>query len=74
MADPSRDRRKSGTLPDAHWGDAEAPLPDWRTEPDDDADPDDELLPETPDDVIAVLGFDPLDEDKDDDRDRKARD
>jgi hypothetical protein len=32
-------------------------IPDWRTGLDDD-DPDDELV-ETPEDVIAVLGFDP---------------
>lgn len=48
-------------LPDAHWGTAEAPLPDWREGDDDDPDPDDEELPETPPDVIAMLGFDPLD-------------
>ena len=32
---------------------------DWRKEADD-RDPDDELLPQTPADVVAVLGFDPL--------------
>jgi hypothetical protein len=47
-------------LPDAHWGTAEAPLPDWREGgEDDDVDPDDELLAETPPDVITMLGFDP---------------
>jgi uncharacterized protein len=52
----------SGALPDARWGTAATPLPDWRRAGlDDDADPDDELLPETPPDVIAALGFDPLD-------------
>jgi hypothetical protein len=33
---------------------------DWRDVLDDEVDPDDELLPETPADVVAVLGFDPL--------------
>ena len=34
---------------------------DWRKNADaTDSDPDDELLPETPTDVIAALGFDPL--------------
>lgn len=46
-------------LPDAHWGTATTPLPPV-TE-DDDPDPDDELLPETPPDVVAMLGFDPRD-------------
>ena len=32
--------------------------PDWRDEIGDESDPDDELI-QTPDDVIAVLGFDP---------------
>jgi len=52
----------SDTLPNVHWGDAEAPLPDWRdgASPED-PDPDDELLDETPADVIEMLGFDPLD-------------
>jgi len=35
---------------------------DWRGAAVADADPDDELLPETPLDVLLVLGFDPLDE------------
>jgi len=30
-----------------------------------DADPDDEELPQTPQDIVAVLGFDPLDEKQD---------
>lgn len=46
-------------LPDARWGSAETPLP--AVADDDDDDPDDELLAETPADVIAMLGFDPLD-------------
>jgi DNA topoisomerase IB len=52
-ADDDGDRE----LPDAHWGEVGSPLPD----PDeDDEDPDDELLEVTPADVIAMLGFDPL--------------
>ena len=56
------DEPEDDELPDAHWGSAEAELPDWRTvlADEDDAD-DDELLDETPPDVIAMLGFDPLD-------------
>lgn len=48
-------------LPMAHFGPVGTPLPDesdWT----DDPDPDDEELDETPPDVIAMLGFDPLDE------------
>jgi 8-oxo-dGTP pyrophosphatase MutT (NUDIX family) len=50
-------------FPEAHWDDVDTPLPNWRDSEDDDADPDDELLEETPPDVVAMLGFDPLDED-----------
>lgn len=49
----------SDDLPDVHFGSAEAPLSaDWK----DASDPeiDDELLSETPPDVVALLGFDPL--------------
>jgi len=45
---------------DVHFGGIGKPLPDWRKAGLDDADPDDELLDETPADVIAILGFDPL--------------
>lgn len=45
-------------IPDARFGSAEAEDADWRAAPD--ADADDELLPETPADVILMLGFDPL--------------
>lgn len=40
-------------------------LPDWRADndPNADDDPDDEPLAKTPPDVVAVLGFDPLDVD-----------
>jgi len=49
-------------FPNAHWGNIGNPLPDWRAiDQEDDAD-DDRELPETPPDVIAILGFDPLDE------------
>jgi hypothetical protein len=46
-------------LPDVYFGDKK-PI-DWR-EAEAEADPDDEELNETPSDVIALLGFDPLDE------------
>ncbi len=41
-------------------------LPDWRKYEKDhpEVDPDDELLPETPADVVAILGFDPLEGDE----------
>ena len=41
-----------------------SPNDDWRTHLVDEEDPDDELLPETPADVIAILGFDPLEDDR----------
>jgi hypothetical protein len=50
-------------LPDVHFGTPETPLPDWRKEPEDDQD--DDALIETPEDVIEMLGFDPLGEDQD---------
>lgn len=47
---------------DVHFGQINSPPGDWREEaPDDDRDPDDEEMAETPADVIEVLGFDPLD-------------
>lgn len=46
-------------LPQAHFGDIEKkPLP-WRGKIKDDPD-DDEELAQTPPDVVAMLGFDPL--------------
>jgi hypothetical protein len=45
-------------FPNAKFGTATAPLPDWR-QGEDEPDPDDEELAETPPDVIAMLGFDP---------------
>lgn len=47
-------------IPDAHFGTATTPLPDWRAAPDD-PDPDDEQI-KTPPDVTMMLGFDPADE------------
>jgi hypothetical protein len=47
-------------LPEARWGTADTPLPPVEDDDPDDMDPDDELLSETPPDVIAMLGFDPL--------------
>lgn len=49
-------------LPDAHFGSPEDGSLDWRDEVYDDNTPDDdEELAETPEDVIDLLGFDPLD-------------
>lgn len=51
---------------DVHFGAVGNDLPDWRGGPlDDDEDPDDEELDATPEDVIQVLGFDPLELDED---------
>jgi hypothetical protein len=52
---------------DATFGNADE-LPDWRkTAIENDTDPDDEDMEETPADVIAILGFDPKDMDDDED-------
>ncbi len=46
---------------DIYFGSVEKPLVDWRKFLEEgDEDPDDELLEETPEDVIMMLGFDPL--------------
>ena len=47
-------------FPDAHFGSADAKPVDWRKVPD--LDPDDTQLPETPRDVVMMLGFDPAKE------------
>jgi hypothetical protein len=50
-------------LPDVFFGPPEAGSLDWRDEVfDDDASDDDAELAETPEDVVELLGFDPLDE------------
>lgn len=53
---------KSTDLPDVWFGSPESEQPDWR-EMDDEEDPDDEELAETPPLVIATLGYDPKDMD-----------
>jgi len=51
-------------FPDVYFGTAESKPLDWRKYPDPDNDvDDDEVLPQTPKDVVEMLGFDPLDED-----------
>ena len=56
-------------LDDVHFGEVDKPLPDWRADVPDDEDEsddvDDELLSETPEDVIEMLGFDPLELEED---------
>jgi hypothetical protein len=52
----------SDNFPIAYFGNMKKARPDWREEQDDTPD-DDEELPETPADVIAMLGFDPALED-----------
>lgn len=55
-------------LPNVSMGHAGGALPDWRKElADEDAPDDDEQLAQTPEDVVSVLGFDPLDEPDDPD-------
>jgi hypothetical protein len=56
---PSLDPSLPGAV---EFGSVANPLPEWR---DNDAvaqddDPDDKTMPETPADVTAILGFDPL--------------
>ena len=48
-------------LPDVHFGAADTPLSKGSVE--EEPDPDDDELAETPSDVVAMLGFDPLDMD-----------
>jgi hypothetical protein len=43
---------------------------DWRTILASDEDVDDEELPTTPKDVVEVLGFDPLEDDEDDEKEQ----
>lgn len=57
MADAAED----SSLPDVHFGAVRAAPIDWRKLPAE-PDPDDEQLAKTPADVLAILGFDPLDE------------
>jgi hypothetical protein len=45
---------------DVAWGAVDKPAVDWRKQPDADLDADDETLPFTSPDVVAMLGFDPL--------------
>lgn len=44
-------------------GSVETPLPDWRLMPEEE-DPDDEELPESPPEIVAMLGFNPADIDE----------
>lgn len=47
-----------GTGADVHFVDKSGAT--WQEQLGDEEDPDDELLTSTPEDVIAILGFDPL--------------
>ena len=50
-------------LPDVHFGSPEAGALNWREGEFEDNSPDDDSeLPETPEDVVELLGFDPLNE------------
>ncbi len=58
-----------GLKSDVHFGAVDAALPDWRSESiADDEDPDDGVLRPTPPEVIAMLGFDPLEFEEADDQ------
>ena len=58
--------KMAGTDTDVHFGEISGAEVDWRSQEDEeDDDPDDEELEETPPDVVAVLGFDPLEVDTD---------
>jgi len=46
-------------LPEVYFGDAESPLPDWRTELPDEGDDSDELSHEERAAVVGMIGFDP---------------
>jgi len=52
-------------LPDVYFGSVDAPPADWRAY--EEEDPDDEELAETPESVVLMLGFDPLELDEDED-------
>jgi hypothetical protein len=47
-------------LPDVFFGEVKESNDDWRDEDQDIGPDDDEELAETPRDVVALLGFDPL--------------
>lgn len=56
------DDTSATALPDVHFGSPDDGSVDWREGVfDEDAPDDDEELPETPDEIVELLGFDPLD-------------
>jgi hypothetical protein len=61
-----------GLETDVHFGEIDKPLPDWRDDESvvDEVDPDDEEI-ETPEDVVSILGFDPLELSEDADNDEE---
>jgi hypothetical protein len=44
---------------DTHFGAVGKDCENWREAETNDDDPDDEILADTPDDVVSILGFDP---------------
>lgn len=50
---------------DIHFGAVDAALPDWRKAKLKDTEDNDEVLRPTPQDVIDILGFDPLEFEED---------
>jgi hypothetical protein len=51
--------KSKDSLPEVHFGEINDKPIDWRKANLKDTEDDDELLDETPDDVIDLLGFDP---------------
>lgn len=67
MKKKARITGKPTRITEEHHGKPYRESTDWRTALADELDPDDELLPVTPEWVVAQLGFDPLEDDEDDD-------
>lgn len=49
-------------IPDVHFGNVDAPLPDWRKAALDDGPDNDEPFAVTPQEIVDLLGFDPAKE------------
>ena len=59
---PPKTESTDNEIPDVHFGSPEDGSVEWREGVFDDETPDDdEELPRTPDEVVKLLGFDPLD-------------
>jgi len=65
MKKKARITGKPTTITKEHCGKPYQEPTDWRTALAEEPDPDDELLPVTPEWVVTQLGFDPLEDDDD---------